>query len=60
MLFQPEKEWDLSEEEKEIVMMATAYIEDNYGKNIASMETSRLVHTRKKADYSGRPAMINL
>ena len=31
-LFQPEKEWTLSEEQKETVMnIATAYIEENYG-----------------------------
>ena len=32
LLFQPEKEWSLSEEQKETVMsIATAYIEENYG-----------------------------
>ena len=31
-LFQPEKEWALSEEQKETVMrIATAYVEENYG-----------------------------
>ncbi|MBN1357727.1 hypothetical protein JW988_03065 [Candidatus Bathyarchaeota archaeon] len=31
-LFQPKKEWSLSEEQKETVMrIATAYVEENYG-----------------------------
>ncbi len=31
-LFQPEKEWSLSEEQKETVMsIATGYVEENYG-----------------------------
>jgi len=32
LLFQPEKEWSLSEEQKETVMsIAIAYVEENYG-----------------------------